>query len=199
MIAILFEFTIMIEKEGWWKWLVILECVEVALVIALALVLRIRAPLELAYVAPITSQVAVAGVLYLAFRELPFVSSDLKRTVDHLLSLGLFALLISATVIGLSLARYYTNRMLDQWLFYMAILTVTYRSPSHQSHTDSNLDLALTHVVGHGARPPHPRRQLLNSSGSLLESPILPPVASTAGNSVYDEGDRARCSPGLCD
>jgi hypothetical protein len=77
------------------------------------------APLELAYITPFTSQVAAIGVLFLASRGM----LSEKRIADHLLFLGLFIILASAGVLGLSLVGCYTRLVFPQWLLYMAMLT----------------------------------------------------------------------------
>ncbi|CAI6057984.1 unnamed protein product, partial [Clonostachys chloroleuca] len=119
IIAIIYTFTIIINKEGWWKWLIILECIEVILAVILVTIPNIPAPLELAYITPFTSQVAAIGVLFLASRGM----SSEKRIADHLLFLGLFIILASAGVLGLSLVGCYTRLVFPQWLLHMAILT----------------------------------------------------------------------------
>ncbi|CAI6088489.1 unnamed protein product, partial [Clonostachys chloroleuca] len=81
------------------KWLLVLECIEVLLAVILATIPNMSAPLELAYMAPFTSQVAVIGVLFLASRAM----LSEKRLTDHLLVLGLLVILVSAVVLVLSL------------------------------------------------------------------------------------------------
>ncbi|CAI6082997.1 unnamed protein product, partial [Clonostachys chloroleuca] len=146
IVAIIFTFTVIIKEECWWKWLIVLECIEVLVVVILAMIPNIPAPLELAYIAPFTSQVATVGILFLASREISF---EIKRIVDHLLLLGFFIILTSATVLGHSLASYYTRLKLTQWLLYMAISTVGYRLPESSRRTSradrgSELELAPT-------------------------------------------------------
>ncbi|CAI6101435.1 unnamed protein product, partial [Clonostachys chloroleuca] len=119
VIAIIYTFTIIINKEGWWKWLLVVEYIEVILAIILVMIPNTPAPLELAYMTPFTSQVAAIGVLFLASRGM----SSEKRIADHLLLLSLFIILASASVLGLSLAGCYTRLVFPQWLLYMAILT----------------------------------------------------------------------------
>ncbi|CAH0055273.1 unnamed protein product, partial [Clonostachys solani] len=48
-------FMIIINKEGWWKWLLVVEYIEVILAIILVMILNTLAPLELAYMTLFTS------------------------------------------------------------------------------------------------------------------------------------------------
>jgi hypothetical protein len=111
---------------------------------------------------------ATIGVLFLASRK---VSFERKPMVDHLLLLGLFVILISATVMGLSLAGHYTRLMLPQWLLYMAISTVGYRVPSTPRqtspvHLDIELGVAPTARLHDDLNSPHLNSQ--QSTSSLL-------------------------------
>ncbi|CAH0055878.1 unnamed protein product [Clonostachys solani] len=98
IVAITYTFAVIVKKDWLWKCLVVLECIEVILVVILALVPNVLAPLELAYIAPITCQIVTLGVLYLASRGVPF---ERNRMINHLSVLGLCVILISGTwVIG---------------------------------------------------------------------------------------------------
>lgn len=83
----------------------------------------IPTPMELACIAPFTSQAAAVGVVFSASRGIPSVRVP-KRTADHLWLLGLLLMLVSALVFGLSLAGYYERLIFPQWLLYMTISTV---------------------------------------------------------------------------
>ncbi|CAI6092382.1 unnamed protein product, partial [Clonostachys chloroleuca] len=142
MVAIIFTFTIIINKEGWWKWLLVLECIEVVLAVILVMMPNIPAPLELACMTTFTSQVASIGVLFLASR----VMLTEKRIADHLLVLGLLVILVSAVVLGLSLIGFLTSAAWPQLVLNLFIVTVSYRlpaSPRPASHIDGDSELEL--------------------------------------------------------
>jgi peptidoglycan/LPS O-acetylase OafA/YrhL len=112
-----------------------LQCVEVMLVVILAMIPQVSIPIELTYIAPLTSQAAAIGVVLLS-------SSGMKRgrpaknTADHLLFLSLFIMVISALVAGLSLSGYYEKLILPQWLLHMTVSTVNYRLPEKEQQDD---------------------------------------------------------------
>ncbi|KAH7201184.1 hypothetical protein DER44DRAFT_869526 [Fusarium oxysporum] len=148
IIAITYPFAIAIRKEPWLKWIAILQCVEVMLIVILAMIPNISTPVELAYIAPLTSQAAVIGVVFISSRGI-YTERVPKHTAYHLLFLALLLVLISALVFGLSLTGYYEKLIFPQWLLYMIISTVGYRLPEneHQGPRQTNGDSELELVV----------------------------------------------------
>ncbi|CAI6088596.1 unnamed protein product, partial [Clonostachys chloroleuca] len=154
-IAIIYTFTIIINKEGWWKWLLVLECIEVVLAVILVMMPNIPAPLEFACMTTFTSQVASIGVLFIASR----VMLSEKRIADHLLVLGLLVILVSTVVLVLSLIGFLTSAAWPQLLLNMFIVTVSYRlpaSPRPASHIDGESELELAaHGLHDDSGSPH--------------------------------------------
>jgi hypothetical protein len=99
------------------------------------------------YITAFTSQAAAIGVILFACRGISSKRVP-KRTGDHLWLLGLFLILVSALVLGLSATGFYGRLMLPQWLLYMAMSTVGYRlsDSSHRSPrpTDGDSEIGLT-------------------------------------------------------
>ncbi|CAI6089424.1 unnamed protein product, partial [Clonostachys chloroleuca] len=138
-----------------WKWLLVLECIEVVLAVILVMMPNIPAPLELACMTTFTSQVASIGVLFLASR----VMLSEKRIADHSLVLGLLVILVSAVVLGLSLIGFLASAAWPQLLLNMFIVTVSYRlpaSPRPASHIDEDSELELAaHGLHDDSGSPH--------------------------------------------
>jgi uncharacterized membrane protein YbjE (DUF340 family) len=101
------------------------------LIVILAMILNISTPVELAYIAPLTSQAASVGVLFLSSRGIQTERVP-RQTAYHLLFLALLLVLISALVFGLSLTGYYEKLIYPQWLLYILISTVGYRLPENE-------------------------------------------------------------------
>lgn len=177
--AIIYSFAVVIRKESWLKWVAILELVEVTLIVIFAMVPEIPTPLELAYITPFTSQAAAIGVILFASRG---ISSDRvpKRTADHLWLLGLLLIMVSALVLGLSLAGYYERLMFPQWLLYMTISTVGYRLSESSSPMGGDSEIALTpnrqpnfsSLTDNSSSPQLHDRQSL-SAGPILLTPAI--------------------------
>ncbi|KAH6881165.1 hypothetical protein B0T10DRAFT_411430, partial [Thelonectria olida] len=183
--AIIYSFAVVTMKEAWWRWVAILECVEVTSIVLFALRSEIAAPLELAYIAPFTSQAATIGVIFFTSKGIESKSIP-KHMADHLLT-GLVVILVSTSVLVLPLSGLYTRLMLTQWVLFMLSSTVGYRLPDSSSPTGGDSEIALT-----------PNRQLnfssladnspwlqLDGRQSLSAGPILlPPVATISSNQL---------------
>lgn len=67
---------------------------------------------------------------------------------DYLLVIGLFIILVSATVLSLLLTGYYIRLMLIQWILYIVSSTVGYRLPESLYWSSSliigDLEVALS-------------------------------------------------------
>lgn len=172
--AIIYTFAVVSKKEAWWKWIALLKCAEVALTVILALSSQIPAPLELAYIAPFTSQATAIRVIYFASQGISRKRVP-KQVADHLLVIRLFIILVLAIILGLSLARYYIRLMLIQWILYMVSSTVGYRLPespywsSSPTIGDSEVALSLN------GQPSFSRSLPDNSSSPYLDGHQSPP------------------------
>ncbi|GKU12612.1 unnamed protein product, partial [Fusarium langsethiae] len=136
ILTIIYTFAVL-GNEVWWKSAVIVECVEVALILLLALIPQIPTPVELAYILPFTSQTTAVGVIWIASRG---ISRDKipKHMADHLLGLGLITSLVSVVLLPLSLVGYFPRWMTLQWMLFMVITTVAYRLPESSARNTSS-------------------------------------------------------------
>ncbi|KAH7146041.1 hypothetical protein EDB81DRAFT_933732 [Dactylonectria macrodidyma] len=188
ILAIIYAFAVATRKESWLKWVAILECVEVTLIVIFAMVPEVPTPLELAYIAPFTSQAAAIGVIFFASRGIPSERVP-KRTADHLWLLSFLLMLVSALVLGLSLTGDYERLMFPHWLLYMTISTVGYRlsESSDRSHRPADGDselglnpsrqLSLSHSLRDSSASP-----TLDGHQSLSSGIALPPPVATTSN-----------------
>ncbi|KAM5357023.1 hypothetical protein ACJZ2D_016696 [Fusarium nematophilum] len=196
IIAIIYPFFIAARKESWLKCITILECVEAMLIVILATAPEISTPIELAYIAPFTSQAAAIGVMLFASGGIPSERVP-KHMADHLLFLGLLLMLVSVLVLGLSLAGYYERLVFPQWLLYMTISTVGYRLPEsahpgpYQTEGDSEIGL---HRSGHSSLsrslPDNPTSPNLDGHQSLSSGPAPSPPIATASNNQLSFSNR---------
>ena len=125
IVAIIYPFATGVEKESWLKWLIILECLEITVIVIFAMVSRDSTPPQLVNIAPFTSQAAAVGFILSASRRLSNGVS--KRTTDFLLGLTLLLMLVLALLLGLSLAGYYITSKLLQWFLYIMGPALGYR------------------------------------------------------------------------
>ncbi|CAH0054798.1 unnamed protein product, partial [Clonostachys solani] len=125
IIAITYPFAVPYVKREWWKWAVILECVEALAVTVCALCLQNRAPLELAYIVPFTSQTLAFIAILQASKGLP--ERPTKHLADYLLTTGIVFSLISLLVLGLSLARLLDRLLYVQCGLFILSLTIVLR------------------------------------------------------------------------
>lgn len=126
IIAIIYPFALGVGKESWLRWPIILECLEITVIVIFAMVSKDSTPPQLVNIAPFTSQAAAVGFILFASRRL--LSNGVpKRTTDFLLGLTLLLMLVSALLLGLSLAGYYTTSKLLQWFLYIMSPALGYR------------------------------------------------------------------------
>lgn len=144
--AIIYPFAVGNEKEWYLKCLFIIECLQVTAITIFVMVPETPTPLQLAYVAPFTSQAATIGFILSASRKVQSEGAS-KPTADYLLILSLFLILVSALLLGLSLAGYYITSMLLQWFLYIMGSALGYRLPEaqyrrrHRAGGDSELEM----------------------------------------------------------
>ncbi|KAI8680545.1 hypothetical protein NCS57_00336100 [Fusarium keratoplasticum] len=188
IMAIIYPFAVGSGKEWCLECLFILECLEVTVITIFVMVPETPTPLQLAYVAPFTSQAATIGFILFASRRVPSEGTS-KPTADYLSILSLLLILVSALLLGLSLAGYYTASMLPQWLLYIMGSVLGYRPPEAQyrrrNREGDNSELEM-----------NPSRELslsdsaynnqssasLDGDRALLSDPALPPPAVMASS-----------------
>ena len=129
--AIIYPFAVGSGIEFWLKCLFILEWTEVTAITIFVMVPGIPTPPQVAYIGPFISQAAAIGFILFASRRVPSEGTS-KSTADYLLILSLLLILVSALLLGLSLAGYYTASMLPQWLLYIMGSVPGYRPPEAQ-------------------------------------------------------------------
>ncbi|EEU33804.1 uncharacterized protein NECHADRAFT_89120 [Fusarium vanettenii 77-13-4] len=188
IIAIIYPFAAGIGKGSWLKWLIILECLEITGITILAMVSRTPPPLQLDNVAPFTSQAAAIGSILLASRKL-LSKGGPKQTADFLLGLTLLLMLVSALLLGLSLAGYYTASKFLQWFLYIMSSALGYRLAETEygksRRTGGNSDLEMNPSRQPGLNDSVYDNQSsasLNEDQALLPGPALPQPAVIASS-----------------
>jgi hypothetical protein len=161
--AIIYPFAVGSGIEFWLKCLFIVEWTEVTAITIFVMVPGIPTPPQVAYIGPFISQAAAIGFILFASRRVPSEGTS-KPTADYLLILSLLLTLVSALLLGLSLAGYYTTSMLPQWLLYIMGSVPGYRPPDaqhrrrHRAGENSELEM-------------NPSRQSLSDSAHDNQSP----------------------------
>ncbi|RMJ00580.1 hypothetical protein CDV36_015869 [Fusarium kuroshium] len=197
IIAIIYPFALGAGKESWLKWPIILECLEITVIIVFAIVSRNPTPPQLANVAPFTSQAAAVGSIL--FASLRLLSNGVpKQTTDFLLGLTLLLMFVSALLLGLSLAGYYTASKFLQWFLYIMSSALGYRlaetehGKPRRTGGDSELEM-------NSSRQPSLNDSVYDNQSSasldddraLLSDLALPPPAVMASsNRLHLSGSR---------
>jgi hypothetical protein len=186
--SITYSFSIPYVKRKWWKWAVILECVETLAVTTCALRLETQAPLELAYIEPFTFQTVAFIAILQASRGLP--ERSVKHLADYLLTTGSVFSLMSMLILGLSLARFLDRLIYVHYGFFILSLMISLRL------TDLNRRPAIA-ATGHqylrrftGRQSRHNSYQSLPARGPTerpLNRPLPPPNAHVSGRSCRVE------------
>jgi phosphatidylglycerophosphate synthase len=167
---------------------VILECFETFAVTTCAICLESRAPLELAYIAPITSQTVAFIAIWQASRGLP--ERPAKHLADYLLTTGTVFSLISLLVLGLSLARLLDRLLYVQCGLFILSLTIGLRptDPHARPSIPATWHQYFRRFTSRRSR--HNSYQSLHARGPTgrpLSRPLPPPNAHVSGRSSLME------------
>jgi hypothetical protein len=147
----------------------------------------IPTPPQVACIGPFISQAAAIGFILFASRRVPSEGTS-KSTADYLLILSLLLILVSALLLGLSLAGYYTASMLPQWLLYIMGSVPGYRPPDaqhrrrHRAGENSELEMNPSRQSLSDSAYNNQSLASLGSDRALLTDPALPPPAIMASN-----------------
>jgi hypothetical protein len=159
IIAITSAFAVPWVRIKWWIIAVILECLEAAIICGVG---PIRAPLELAYLVPVTSQILAMVAVIQASRGLP--NRAPKRLASHLLTTGLMFIILSTLVLGLSVAGFLHRQVYVQCSLFILSLAIGLQLPDSNERSAIHLTRRLhRRFTGRASR--HNSYQFLPVSG----------------------------------
>ncbi|KAH7124388.1 hypothetical protein EDB81DRAFT_664845, partial [Dactylonectria macrodidyma] len=128
--AIVYVFAGAVGQDVWWICTATLECVEVVLIVVFILVREDSIPIEVAYLIPLTSQVATISVTAHASCRI-FPNKAPWHMVIHSMGTSMAVITASATVIALSATGKLPNLVSLHGILFIINSIVGYRPPSH--------------------------------------------------------------------
>ncbi|KAH6883602.1 hypothetical protein B0T10DRAFT_551329 [Thelonectria olida] len=160
--AIIYIFAEAVGQEAWWICTATLECVAVVSIVIFSLVRGDSIPIEVAYVIPLTSQVATVLVTAYTLYMIPSKKSSNQapcHMVIHSMGISVAVIAASATAIALSATGNLPNLVSPYGILFMINSIVGYRPPESR-------------------QPSHHSEIALNSGGQPSLAPSLPSYSS---------------------
>ncbi|KAH6869574.1 hypothetical protein B0T10DRAFT_523635 [Thelonectria olida] len=146
--AIIYVFARAVGQEAWWICTATLECIEVLSIVVFSLVRGDSTPIEVAYVIPLTSQVATVLVTAYTLYMIPSKKSSNQapwHMVIHSMGISVVVIAASATAIALSATGNLSNWVWPHGILFMINSIVGYRPPeSRQPSHHSEIALRWT-------------------------------------------------------